>query len=93
VLVEAMASGLPVVSTNISGIPELITDNANGLLVPQRDATALAQAIERLLNDETLRVRLGAAGRETVCRDFDSRRNVQALHRLFMESLKAEVRA
>jgi glycosyltransferase involved in cell wall biosynthesis len=91
VLVEAMATGLPVVSTDISGIPELIVDGENGLLVPERDAAALAGAIERLLDDAALRGRLGAAGRATVCRDFDARRNVRALYALFAECLKEEL--
>lgn len=89
VLVEAMASGLPVVSTAISGIPELIVNGKNGLLVPERDAAALAAALERLLDDAALCERLGAAGRATVCRNFDARRNVRALYALFAESMRA----
>ena len=59
VLVEAMASGLPVVSTNISGIPELIEHGVSGLLTPQKDARALAQAIAELLDTPDLRQKLG----------------------------------
>jgi len=71
VLVEAMASGAPVVSTRISGIPELIEDGTNGILVEPGDVAALAEAITRLLFDPQLASRLGAAGRRTVEREFD----------------------
>jgi glycosyltransferase involved in cell wall biosynthesis len=71
VLVEAMASGVPVVSTRISGIPELIEDGVNGLLVAPGDAAGLAEAITRLLSDPELASRLAVAGRRTVEREFD----------------------
>jgi glycosyltransferase involved in cell wall biosynthesis len=87
VLVEAMASGLPVVSTNISGIPELIESGVNGLLAPQKDARALADAIAELLDAPALRRKLGAAAREKVCRMFDAESNILALHRLFLDCL------
>ena len=82
-LLEAMAMGLPVVSTNISGIPELIEPRVNGMLVPQKDAQALAAAIKELLDDAELRKRLSLAGRERVRRDFDARQNILALKVLF----------
>jgi glycosyltransferase involved in cell wall biosynthesis len=87
VLVEAMASGLPVVSTNISGIPELIEHGVNGLLTPQKDAGALAGAIARLLDAPALRRELGDRAREKVCRSFDAESNILALHRLFLDCL------
>ncbi|HKX30954.1 MAG TPA: glycosyltransferase family 4 protein [Blastocatellia bacterium] len=83
VLVEAMAMELPVVSTRISGIPELIEHRVNGLLAPQKDAPALAAAIAELLDDSDLRRRLGRTARTTVCRDFDSSRNIRELRALF----------
>lgn len=85
VLVEAMAMKLPVVSTPVSGIPELIEDRVNGLLSPPKDSAALAAALEELLNDAALRTRLGDTARQTVCRDFDVKRNVLALKKLFDE--------
>ncbi len=84
VLAEAMAMGLPVVSTNISGIPELVTNYEDGLLVPQKDAAALAKAIAELLNDEPLREKLSVNARAKVCRIFDAQVNVQALYQLFL---------
>jgi glycosyltransferase involved in cell wall biosynthesis len=71
VLVEAMAAGVAVVSTRVSGIPELVTDGCDGLLVEPDDATALAAAITRLAADPALRTRLAAAGRRTVAERFD----------------------
>jgi glycosyltransferase involved in cell wall biosynthesis len=71
VMVEAMAAGLPVVSTAVSGIPELVRNGENGLLVPPEDPGALASALLRLATDVPLRDRLAAAGRETVAERFD----------------------
>lgn len=88
VLVEAMATGLPVVSTTVSGIPELIEDGVSGLLVHEKDALALAEAIARLLASAELRQALGSSAREKVCRLFDAEKNVQALHGLFLDCLK-----
>jgi glycosyltransferase involved in cell wall biosynthesis len=71
VLVEAMAARLAVVSTNVSGIPELVQDGVNGLVVPPEDVLALAEAIARLAKDPELRERLAAAGEATVASKFD----------------------
>jgi len=70
-LMEAMAAGVPVVSTRVSGIPELIRDGRTGLLAPQKDAAALADALERLRRDPELASRLGAAGQAHVLRRFN----------------------
>lgn len=83
VLAEAMAMELPVVSTDISGIPELVESGVNGLLVPQKDAAALARAIAQLLDDAAMRKRLGQAARARVCYIFDVEVNVKPLFRLF----------
>lgn len=73
VLMEAMATGLPVVSTRISGIPELVEDGVNGRLVPAQDAPALAATVEALLQDAQLCETFAQAGRRKVERDFDVR--------------------
>lgn len=88
-LMEALASEKPVVATAISGIPELIEHEHSGLLVPERDATALADALARLHGDPELGERLGAAGRETVLREFDLKRNTELLHGLLLHDWSA----
>jgi glycosyltransferase involved in cell wall biosynthesis len=70
-LKEAMASGVPVVSTPLSGIPELVKDGVNGLLVPPGDWQALAGAMRRLLEDQEFARRLAERGREHVLEQFD----------------------
>ncbi len=90
-LMEALASELPVVATAISGIPELIEDGQTGLLVPERDAQALAQALRRLYEQPELGCRLGAAGRAKVLRDFDLRKNATALYELLRQDWKSTV--
>lgn len=83
VLMEAMAAQLPVVSTAVSGIPELIQDGVNGLLVPQEDAEALADAIWRLAKDPALSHRLAHAGATTIAEHFDGERLARQMAGLF----------
>ena len=66
VLLEAMSLEVPVVATRIAGIPRLVADGENGLLVPAGDPAALAQAIRARLGSPELRSRLAAAGRRTI---------------------------
>ena len=82
-LIEAMALGLPVVSTTTGAIPEIVDHEVDGLLVPPKDADALAAALERLLQDVGLRQRLGEAARRKVEGRFDIDRNVERRARLF----------
>jgi len=70
-IVEASASGLPVIASRSGGIPEAVREGETGLLVDQDDAAAVAQTAIRLLGDERLRHRMGAAGREAVERYYN----------------------
>lgn len=84
-ILEAMASGVPVVSTNISGIPEVVRDGESGLLVPERDAAALAAAIERMTRDEALRERCAREGRKVVASHFSIASSGRALAERFRD--------
>jgi glycosyltransferase involved in cell wall biosynthesis len=83
VLLEAMALGTPCVSTDVTGIPEVLRDGETGLMVPQRDPAALADAIERLLADPELRVGLAGRARRLVEAEFDVHRNAARLREAF----------
>jgi glycosyltransferase involved in cell wall biosynthesis len=85
-LMEAMAVGLPVVATNVSGVGELVEDGRSGLLVDERDPVALAEAIAMIARDRPLRWRLAAHGRERVRGEFDLRRNVSRLRDALTEA-------
>jgi glycosyltransferase involved in cell wall biosynthesis len=88
VILEAMAMQLPVVSTTVAGIPELVEDGVTGLLVPPGDETALAAAILRLAGDPSLRESLGRNGRRAVEERFDIRKNVLGLKEVFVPSCR-----
>jgi glycosyltransferase involved in cell wall biosynthesis len=83
-MVEAMAAGLPIVCTDAGAIGEVVTDGVEGLVVPQRDAAALASAIERL-QDDALRHRLGQGAAARFDREFDCRVTDVELHRRVRE--------
>lgn len=85
VLMEAMGSGVPVIASNLSGIPELVNDLLTGLLVPPRDARFLADALERYIQDPGLRRRLGNAGRAKVVEEFDLNKNAEMLGQNFLK--------
>lgn len=79
VLVEAMALGVPVVSTRTSSIPELVTDGVDGRLVPASDPDALAEAMQAIGADPELQRRMGRAGRSKIAREFDLTRTAAEL--------------
>ncbi len=83
VLLEAMGSGIPVVSTPVSGIPELIESERDGLLVPPNDPASLADALDRLLTSAELRERLGRAARAEIEAHFSIDRSSTQLLALF----------
>ena len=82
VLLEAMAMGTPCVSTPVTGIPEAVEHDVTGLLVPERDAYALADAIHELAGDPALRLRLAVAARRRIEDVFDRRVQASELARL-----------
>ena len=84
-VLEAMAAGCPVIATAVGGVPDLIVDGVNGLLVPAGDAEALALAIHRVLRDPALAAQLSRAGRETVLRRFAPERSLAPLEALYGE--------
>ena len=79
VILEAMASARPVVSTRLAGIPELVVHGATGTLVSPSDTTALVQALEQLLRDPDLRLRYGRAGRARIEQHFRIEQTVTPL--------------
>lgn len=83
VIVEASSQNLVCVSTSISGIPELLIDDVNGLVVPPEDPAALSAALARLIRDPGLRHRLGAAAEHRVRHHFDHHASIAQLGRLF----------
>lgn len=93
VIVEAVATGVPVVTTAISGIPELIEDGRTGLLVASNDPQALARAMAHLLGDAKLGLRMAAAGRARLEQCFDCGRNTGALRALMMRRVCEPVEA
>ena len=88
VLMEAMAMQIPCVSTNIAGIPELIRNDIDGLLVPASDLDALTEALTKLMDDSELRNRLAASGRARVMDHYNLARNVGGLAATFFERIK-----
>jgi len=79
VIMEAMATGLPVISTRIGGIPEMVVENETGFLVQPEDAVALADEIEKVINDHSLGRELGQAGYERAQTLFSIEKNMRQL--------------
>ena len=86
VILEAMASARPVVSTRLAGIPELVVDGQTGMLAPPGDSIELAQALEQLLRDSELRLRFGHAGRARIEQHFRIEQTVAPLVQMLERS-------
>lgn len=93
VLLEAMALGIPCVSTDVTGIPEIIRHRDTGLLVPQRDVSALVSAIEELLNNPSGGKRLAQQARRLVENEFDIHQNAARIRDLFRGTPMIQVEA
>lgn len=91
VLIEAMSCGLPVVSTDVSGISELVSNGENGLLAPQKDSIALADAMDLLLARPELRNRLSCNARQTVRQSFTQEAAARRVFEILSSAFKSEV--
>jgi glycosyltransferase involved in cell wall biosynthesis len=87
VVLEAMATGLPVVATRVGGLPGLVEDQRTGLLVPPDDAPALAQAIVRLLETPDLAATMGARGRARALAEFGLDRMAERVDTFYCRAL------
>jgi glycosyltransferase involved in cell wall biosynthesis len=83
-LLEALSAGRPVVASAIAGIPEVVTDHVNGLLVPQKKVDALASALTELRDGPELRDQLGAAARSRALRELDWVATAEALEKVYL---------
>jgi colanic acid/amylovoran biosynthesis glycosyltransferase len=89
VLMEAMAQSVPVVTTQVMGIPELVEDERTGLLVAPGRVDLVVEALARLVGDPELRERLGAAGRDKVLADFDVNASARRLTAVLTETISS----
>ena len=88
-LLQAAGAGVPILAVNAGGMPEVVRDGQNGLLVPPGDVDALAQAIRHLLSDPELRVRMGEAGRKLVSQEFSVEAMVEGNLAVYRDLLEA----
>ncbi|WP_119070340.1 glycosyltransferase family 4 protein [Rubrobacter indicoceani] len=89
VLLEAMSLGTPCISTDVTGIPEVVKDGETGEIVPRHDPAALARSIERFVSDVGLRERYARNARKLIERDFDIEKNAAILRRVFESASEA----
>jgi colanic acid/amylovoran biosynthesis glycosyltransferase len=87
-MLEAMASGLPVVATHHGGIPEAVTDGVSGWLVPERDVAGLTRSLFRLVEDPARWRAMGAAASDTVTREFAQSRQIESLESAYFEAIE-----
>ena len=89
-VLESMAAGVPVVATEVGGTPEIVEDGVTGVLVPPEDASSLARAVERLLEDSDLSTRLAESGRRFVTREFSLERMARATENHYVNLLEGK---
>jgi len=87
VFIEAMSCGVPIIGTKVGGVPEIISDSYNGYLISPNDASILAQRIEKLMNDTTLREKFIKAGSKTVKSIFTAEKQFADFHTLLEETI------
>ena len=87
---EAMAAARPVVASRVGGLAEAVVHERTGLLVPPGDPRALGEALIRLLRDDALRERLGAAGPDRIAEGFAAEQMIEAYEKLYLEVLAEE---
>jgi len=90
-IMEAQATGLPVVSTVHSGIPELIIDSKTGFLVPENDTAAMAEKLKELITNYELRINMGELGRSQVESIYDREKEIDQLDKLFRSVCKDKI--
>jgi glycosyltransferase involved in cell wall biosynthesis len=91
-VMEAMATGLPVIATAVGGVPELVEDGVSGILIPNEDRDALVAAMQRMVEQPDLRVQMGQAARCRAVERFDIRQTVRAYEALYEEILQRKRR-
>lgn len=91
-VVEAMACEKPVVVTNVGGLPEVVENGVTGLIVPPADAQKLADAIEKLVKDEVMRISMGKQGRQRVERLYDWKNNLASMISVYEELLSEKIK-
>ena len=84
---QALACGIPVVTTRSGGIPEYVTEEV-GILVPERNAEALAGAMRKLLDDEKLRKDMGQKAREYILENFDAVKTVEKVEKILLNLIQ-----
>ncbi|HSC35888.1 MAG TPA: glycosyltransferase [Thermodesulfobacteriota bacterium] len=90
-ILEAEATGLPIVSTIHNGIPEIVIDGETGFLLPERDTHAMAERLKQLIRDPELKIKMGKAGRAHVQANYDRKNEINNLEKLFENLLKNKV--
>lgn len=87
VMAESMAMNLPVVATNVSGIPEFLEDRVSGMMVPQKDPKALARAMETVLTDDDLRKQMTLEAKKRITREFNNQKLIKDLARIYQDMI------
>jgi len=90
VLKEAMAMEIPVITSDICGIEELIEDGKSGILVPPKNPEAIAKVIKKLFSDSSLRKKIGKEARKKIIKDFNIKKEAEKLEKIFYQAIKNE---